>query len=67
MVVKYKEEEEEEEEQVGQFAICTSPIIHPVCPPSPHILHNHCLQSLGTAVILRRNCAVGGRGGGASG
>ena len=33
MGVKYKEEEEEE--QVDQFAICTSPIIHLVCPPPP--------------------------------
>ena len=47
MAVRYKEEEEEEE-QVGQFAICTSPIIQPVCshPPIPpnFILHNHCPQ-----------------------
>ena len=56
MGVKYKEEEEEE--QVDQFAICTSPIIHLVCPPPPPpnlFAQSLSWVSLGTAVILRRN------------
>ena len=41
---------------LDQLAICTSPIIHPVCTPLPPLFAQSLSSvSLGTAVILRRN------------
>ena len=36
------------------FAICTSPVIHLVCPPK-HFVHALSSISLGTTITLRRN------------